>query len=419
MHGFAQVALPGILIASALGALIMCALVFRYGFPGGDGAGAAARDPAAALLATRLGHAAAGVCFALAGILALVVLGQQVRAAARPTPAPEVVRLREDLDALARGLEQAQALADRLHKVEGRLGTTEARGASLEARVQTAGPQLTALAARIGAVETSLRQLRADVERAQAGLRQLERAGSLAAGRPPAGGEPRRETQDVLRPSLPSGRTGPLERDAPAPGAADRSGPGQLDRRGPGPADGPPRSRPDRPPQDRPPGGSPASGGASLEPTAAATRNSRLDPPGPAPRPVSARSPGTASTAVAGPPSRSGAPVPGARASAAPPDGNGAAAQPSPPAGAGRTAATSRPAALEPAAPTPGRSTPVARATPGRAHPGREPEPAAGGEVGLRAKLRDDWRTMKRDFAAAGEDIKRLVRRLRDLVTPD
>lgn len=119
MHAVAHLAPSAIVLASALGAAIMCLLVLRYGFapPAGEAGGGAATR----LLVTRLGHAAAGVCFAVAGILAVVLLVQQSRPAAGVTPPPrdpEIGRLRRDVDALA-----------------GRVASDEARAGAVEARV--------------------------------------------------------------------------------------------------------------------------------------------------------------------------------------------------------------------------------------------------------------------------------------------
>jgi hypothetical protein len=74
--------LSAIIVVSALGALIVSLVVARYGLPTGDeGPETAARR----LLATRVGHAAAAVCFAAVAILAVVALRIRMPPSA-PTP---------------------------------------------------------------------------------------------------------------------------------------------------------------------------------------------------------------------------------------------------------------------------------------------------------------------------------------------
>src|SRR5919206_357754 len=63
-------------LASALGALIMCLLVLRSGF-------SLDQD----FLITRLGHAMAGVCFATTAILCAVLIATPARESIVPPPA--------------------------------------------------------------------------------------------------------------------------------------------------------------------------------------------------------------------------------------------------------------------------------------------------------------------------------------------
>jgi hypothetical protein len=65
-------ALPGVIVTSALGALLMCLLVLWYGLPGDEG-------PARRALVIRLGHAAAGVFFAVSALLGLVAMVERSR----------------------------------------------------------------------------------------------------------------------------------------------------------------------------------------------------------------------------------------------------------------------------------------------------------------------------------------------------
>lgn len=187
MHAFAHVALLGVVVASALGALVMCLLVAAYGFPSpraestGDDEGAAGPDSTRRLLLTRLGHAAAAVCFAAAGILAVLVLVQQARAdrSLRATGA-------------ATGL-QISELRQQLGTLTGRLDRAEARLAGAETRGAEGDLRLADLVPRVESTESSLDELRADVDRAQAGIKQLERDVAAAASRlqerRPAAGE--------------------------------------------------------------------------------------------------------------------------------------------------------------------------------------------------------------------------------------
>jgi hypothetical protein len=119
-------ALPGIIVLSALGALLMSLLVVRYGFPTGD------EDPGESnrrLLVTRVGHALAGVCFAAAAILAVVAVPARVPAPAAPDTA--------DAGAVARLAEDVRRIEDRLNRelatIEERL--SEARSAPRERAV--------------------------------------------------------------------------------------------------------------------------------------------------------------------------------------------------------------------------------------------------------------------------------------------
>lgn len=177
MHAFAHVGLLGVVVASALGALVMCLLVAAYGFPSpraestGDDEGAAGPDPTRRLLLTRLGHAAAAVCFAAAGILAVLVLVQQARAdrSLRASGA-------------ATGL-QISELCQQLGALTGRLDRAEARLAGAETRVAEGNLRLTDLVPRVESPESSLDELRSDIDRAQAGIKQLERNVAAATSR--------------------------------------------------------------------------------------------------------------------------------------------------------------------------------------------------------------------------------------------
>jgi hypothetical protein len=129
MASLGQYALPGIVVLSAFGALIMCVLVFRYGFtmPADEDEDEAAHR----LFITRFGHALAGVCFAVAAMLAVIAFSAQMRAARAPTPT-----VRET--AAAETVRELEARVDRrLAEMEERLAEVTA---SVERSAQLAVP---------------------------------------------------------------------------------------------------------------------------------------------------------------------------------------------------------------------------------------------------------------------------------------
>lgn len=160
-------ALPAVILTSALGALLMCLLVFRYGFPGADEAQPSPADASRRLLLTRLGHAAAGVCFAISAMLGLVALIEGSRATTSADGLrSELGALRDRLASLEARLGPAES---RLGAVASRAGVTERRATAAEARAGSALARLDRVESRLDGVEASLRQARADTEEAQAG----------------------------------------------------------------------------------------------------------------------------------------------------------------------------------------------------------------------------------------------------------
>jgi hypothetical protein len=148
MQSITQYALVASIFASVIGALVMCVLVFRYGFtvpaPSDSEDGPTPTD----VLVTRVGHAVAGACFAATAVLAIVGLALRApqattsRAPAPVPPAPvaatvEPVReapssqLPDEVDALQRRLARAEAELTRIN------GEMKARSARAEARVPT------------------------------------------------------------------------------------------------------------------------------------------------------------------------------------------------------------------------------------------------------------------------------------------
>lgn len=125
MPPLAHSALTAIIFTSAAGALVMCLLVFKYGFaPSPD-------EPASVsvrrVTITRLGHAVAGTCFAATAILAAVTLADLTGVAAS---APAVLA-EDDRRATQSRL---TALSSRLAAAESRLQRADERVRKVEAR---------------------------------------------------------------------------------------------------------------------------------------------------------------------------------------------------------------------------------------------------------------------------------------------
>src|SRR6266436_3636526 len=110
MQTFSQFALPGTILASALGAVVLCLVLLFYGVktePDDEHA------PGRRLLLIRLGHAAAAACFATALMLGTVALIDQRRAAAAGS--------------IAQPTEDTRRLAARVSELEQRLAAAEPR----------------------------------------------------------------------------------------------------------------------------------------------------------------------------------------------------------------------------------------------------------------------------------------------------
>ncbi len=121
--------LPAIVLLSGAGALVMCLLVLRYGFPGR--AGGLPAPGRSELAAIRFGHAPAGACFAVAAILATVTLVEQRRARSGSDPA-------------------LAALGERLSGLEARLGAMEIRTPELSSRLGRIETRVGRLEGRVG-----------------------------------------------------------------------------------------------------------------------------------------------------------------------------------------------------------------------------------------------------------------------------
>lgn len=144
----AHTALVVSIVASALGALVMCLLVARYGLSSGS-----SEEGERALLATRFGHALAGVCFAATGILAVVALVAPPRES-RPAPTT-VVKIEPDRAAEAR----LQALAGELKAMAARLDQAEARMTVVDSAARRLGDEVGSMSARAKQLERTVAAL--------------------------------------------------------------------------------------------------------------------------------------------------------------------------------------------------------------------------------------------------------------------
>src|SRR5688572_10424906 len=126
-------ALTAVIFTSAAGALVMCLLVFKYGFaPSPD---ELPSDSVRRVFITRLGHALAGTCFAATAILAAVTLADLARRVP-PTAAavPANDRRATELVELTLG-----ALMTRIVAAESSLQNTDERVRSVEAGLRRVG----------------------------------------------------------------------------------------------------------------------------------------------------------------------------------------------------------------------------------------------------------------------------------------
>jgi len=129
MHPIAHATIAATVITSALGAFVLCLLVFRYGFEPAEEESLEAKHRR--YFVTRLGHAAGAVFFAITAGLAGIALGlpaPKVAEAPRPAdrvafaPAQDLATLREEhlrLGEVVHGLGQSvQGLGERVGRAE-------------------------------------------------------------------------------------------------------------------------------------------------------------------------------------------------------------------------------------------------------------------------------------------------------------
>lgn len=162
MHSMSQYALAASIFASVTGALVMCVLVFRYGFTvpaPSDEAGPTPTD----VLVTRVGHAVAGVCFAATAVLAIV--GLSLRSPERtPMPAAAVAAQALTPPQPVAAVESA-APADEGSpwRLEGEVEALELRLAEAESKLARLDGEIRAKTARATALDQKRGTVRREV----------------------------------------------------------------------------------------------------------------------------------------------------------------------------------------------------------------------------------------------------------------
>ena len=144
----AHTALVVSIVASAVGALVMCLLVARYGLTS-----ASSEEGERGLLVTRFGHALAGVCFAATGILAVVALVAPTRESR--TEPTTIVKVEPDRAAEAR----LQALSAEVKAMAARLEQAEARVTVVDTTARRLGDEVDSVSARAKQLERTIAAL--------------------------------------------------------------------------------------------------------------------------------------------------------------------------------------------------------------------------------------------------------------------
>ena len=158
------------ILASALGALVMCLLVLRYGFTPVSDTDRERADHQ--LLATRLGHATAGVCFLTTAILATVVLVTTPRQPVHTVVAEPDPRMTERLAVLER---ERQALREQVTALGGTVQALREQFGAVGGNVQGQRARLDQAEGRVARVEAGLKRLSDDVAQASVRGREVER----------------------------------------------------------------------------------------------------------------------------------------------------------------------------------------------------------------------------------------------------
>jgi hypothetical protein len=205
----AHTALVVSIIASVLGALVMCLLVARYGLRPATG-----QDTERGLLATRFGHALAGVCFAATGILSLVILFAPT---GEPRPTSEAaMSVEPDRAAEAR----LQALTSELKGIATRLEEAETRVTAVDGAARRLGDEVGSMGARAKELERKTAARVDELERTFAArTKELERTIAALPRRSIVAEPPAKETKPAPAPSrAPERPTAPaIDPLSPAP----------------------------------------------------------------------------------------------------------------------------------------------------------------------------------------------------------
>lgn len=113
MNPLAHYALTGSIVASALGGLVLCGLIVKYGFlPAEDEPIVVARRR---IFITRLAHTFAAACFAFTALLSVVALSPRSGVLASRLRNAEPARLAEDLRALDARVSAMESLVRRIN----------------------------------------------------------------------------------------------------------------------------------------------------------------------------------------------------------------------------------------------------------------------------------------------------------------
>lgn len=354
-------ALTGIIVASGLGAILMCLLVLLSGSPRRTWDRPASADRGRGATVLLLGHAAAGVCFAIAVILAVVLFAHQARSAAamRASGGPIEPAGGADVDGLSRTL---TALEARVARAETLAADTHARLGTAAERLQATAGRVEAAESQAGAASTTLTELRSRLDAADARVTRIE--GQLQ-GVESSAREAGRNATTAL-----SGLRQVEQRLAVASSPAPSRLPA-LSERAPSavmPITSAPSTRRTPARQERAPATSPRA--ETPSPTASPSATPRTEPPSTAVAPAPER-PATVNSIPS--------PTPGRQ-----------------PGSPGQEARLSSPHRE-------------------RVVPRQAPEPES--ERTIAERFRDDWATIKREAHATNSELRRAWQKFRDFIT--
>lgn len=148
MQSIAQFALAASIVASVAGALVMCVLVFRYGFTIPAPSDAEAGPTPTEVLTTRLGHAVAGGCFAATAVLAVIALS--LRAPERSAPVATAPAASRPAAVVA---PDQSAMETRAAQLDGEVDALEVRLAEAESQLARLDREIRSKSARAAGLE--------------------------------------------------------------------------------------------------------------------------------------------------------------------------------------------------------------------------------------------------------------------------